>query len=451
MAMLPRISVVTSSFNQGRFLSRTIESVLAQNYSNLEHIVVDGMSTDNSVDVLAKHPHLRVVREPDRGQADAINKGFRLASGDIFCFLNSDDILMPGALHRVAREIDPARNRHIVVGRCIYIDADDRPTGMEHPCSYQGHLRVLQAWRRHTIPQPATFWTANVWRQLGPLDESEHLVLDYDLFCRFSRHYPFHVIDQVLAGYRLHDASKTCTNQTYRVYRECLRISRRYRGSLFAKKQWLLLLDHLRAHCSFRARQLCRLGWRWRREKHNARAALAGLAGAMLAPREAIRLRNSSRAYESWSDPALDPDTLSWRCFDQIHPDGCIGTDTKLTVQLSDGQKWLRLCLSPAFDRQTMFPKIEVRISGEIVAPIVRRLFDQQWLFVPVSHLSPGRLSLDLRAQFFLVPQDYLGNGDLRPLTFRLTFLGDDSPSFDSSAGLPARAIAYSGADHVAA
>src|SRR5437868_15173719 len=112
MATLPRISVVTPSYNQGRFIAQTIDSVLAQGYPNLEHIVVDGMSTDETPAVLARYPHLRVVREPDSGQGEAINKGFRLATGDIFCFLNSDDTFLPGALQRVAKEIDPSRGRH---------------------------------------------------------------------------------------------------------------------------------------------------------------------------------------------------------------------------------------------------------------------------------------------------------------------------------------------------
>src|ERR687884_198256 len=141
MDTLPRISVITSSYNQGAFIERTIASVLAQNYPNLEHIVVDGMSSDETPQVLARYPHLRVIREPDRGQADAINKGFRAATGDILCFLNSDDTLAPGALERVAREIDPARGRHVVVGRCRFIDEHDRWTGREHPSAFAGHRR----------------------------------------------------------------------------------------------------------------------------------------------------------------------------------------------------------------------------------------------------------------------------------------------------------------------
>jgi len=88
---VPRITIVTSSFNQAAFIGRTIDSVIAQNYPNLEHIVVDGMSSDDTPTVLARYPHLTVIREPDRGQADAINKGFGAATGEIFGFLNSDD------------------------------------------------------------------------------------------------------------------------------------------------------------------------------------------------------------------------------------------------------------------------------------------------------------------------------------------------------------------------
>src|SRR5262249_25106976 len=174
----PRISLVTPSFNQGQFIGRTIDSVLAQDYPDLEHIIVDGMSGDETPAVLARYPHLRVIRERDRGQADAVNKGFRAATGDVLGFLNSDDTLAPGALRHVARAIDPARGRHVVMGRCRFIDADDHCTGLEHPCLFTGQRRVLEVWRGHGIPQPAVFWTRGVWQRCGPLEEREHLVLD---------------------------------------------------------------------------------------------------------------------------------------------------------------------------------------------------------------------------------------------------------------------------------
>src|SRR3984893_5953654 len=209
MVTAPRISIVTSSYNQARFIARTIESVLAQDYPNVEHIVVDGMSTDGTADVLARFPHLTVIREPDRGQADAINKGFRAATGQIFGFLNSDDTLEPGALRSVADAIAPVKGGAIVRGRSRFIDEEDRFIGVEHRSAFESHRRVLEIWKGHCLPQPSTFWTREVWDACGPLHVDEPLMLDYDLFCRSSRRYTFHRIDRVLANSRLHTRSKT--------------------------------------------------------------------------------------------------------------------------------------------------------------------------------------------------------------------------------------------------
>jgi len=168
MSAYPRISIVTPSYNQGRFLAETIESVLRQDYPNVEHIVVDGMSTDETPEILKRYPHLRVIREPDQGQADAINKGFRIATGEIYAFLNSDDLLLPGALKRVAAEIRPQEGRHVIMGRCRFIDENSRYIGIEHPSHFESFERVLAIWKGHFIPQPAVFWTAEVWQRCGP-------------------------------------------------------------------------------------------------------------------------------------------------------------------------------------------------------------------------------------------------------------------------------------------
>ena len=99
---------------------------------------------------------------------------------------------------------------------------------------------MLQVWKTHGVPQPATFWTAEVWKRCGPMDETLHLALDYDLFCRFSRHYRFHFVDAVLADYRLHGESKTCSNEQEEVLEQAIAISRRYWGSPLGRKYWLL-------------------------------------------------------------------------------------------------------------------------------------------------------------------------------------------------------------------
>ena len=138
----PRISIITPSFNQGNFITETIESVLAQNYPNLEHIVMDGVSSDNTLEILKRYSHLRVVSEPDNGQSEAINKGFRLATGKIWGFLNSDDTLLPGALSRIAKEIDPKNGKHIVMGRCRFIDGNDFQNGLDAQFQKSHHCHL---------------------------------------------------------------------------------------------------------------------------------------------------------------------------------------------------------------------------------------------------------------------------------------------------------------------
>jgi glycosyltransferase involved in cell wall biosynthesis len=305
MARLPRISVVTPSFNQGRYLEHTVRSVLDQNYPDVEHVVVDNLSTDETPAVLARHPHLRVIREADRGQAEAINKGFRRTTGEILCFLNSDDRLLPGALHRVARALDPRTGPHVVTGRCPYIDENDRPTGVEHPSAVLGHWRVLKSWQGHWLPQPATFWTRAAWDRCGPLDESEHLVMDYDLMCRLSRHYRFAFIDEPLAAYRLHSESKTCTNDADRINAAALRASKRYWGAYLGPRRWFLVASLIRHRLEAalrlrrRAADLVFRAEAARAAGRPVRALLAQSLAAALAPavalRRCVRLRRAHR------------------------------------------------------------------------------------------------------------------------------------------------------------
>ena len=240
----PRISIVTPSFNQARYIVATVESVIAQDYPNLDHIVIDGGSTDGTLDRLARYTHVRLVSEADRGHADALNKGFRLATGEIWGFLNSDDTLLPGALHRVAREVDPGRGRQIVMGRCRFVDAEGRSSGVEHPSRFEGHRRVLEIWKGHTIPQPAVFWTPEVWKACGPLDDQlQSARVDYDLFCRFSRRYRFHFVDQVLAAYRLRPESKTGRWARTDRLEDVIAISRSHWGSPLRPLHWRLALS----------------------------------------------------------------------------------------------------------------------------------------------------------------------------------------------------------------
>jgi glycosyltransferase involved in cell wall biosynthesis len=435
MPTRPRISIVTPSYNQGRFLRRTIESVRSQNYPDVEHIVVDGMSTDDTCRILADYPELRIIREPDHGQAEAINKGMRLATGTIRSFLNSDDTLLPGALHRVAAAIDPARGRHVVMGRCIYIDENDRPVGHEHLSEFQCHRRVLQIWKGHRIPQPAVFWTEEAWRRSGPLDERERLVLDYDLFCRMSARCRFHFINHLLATYRLHSDSKTCTSTWDRVLREGLRISRRYWGppwlpfywGLQASYWWYPRWSHACTTCSkysqdyfLRSRVSHEHGQRWRAR---CQRFLANVLRPGAALRNRLRLPPPVRAYQHLSNPAICAAvTRIWASFSGLHPDAWVGPNLRLRLPSSD-----RSCA--VVIRGTVIFMEPRWPAMELVFSMGERCLHRERVESPGEFTSRFMLGecadteFVVAASHFFVPHDFNGLGDHRPLSWRLVEL----------------------------
>ncbi|MBI1337173.1 MAG: glycosyltransferase [Phycisphaera sp.] len=213
----PRISLVTPSFNQKDFLEETLRSVLDQKYPNLQYGVVDGGSTDGSVEVLERYRDRLdyVVIEKDDGQSQAINKGLARCDGEVVGYLNSDDTLLPGALERVAtvfRE-DPACNW--LIGRCRVIDEHGQRIGAITPTGEFTLAGALVRQSRFEVPQPATFWRRSLHSHLGYLDESLHHCMDFELWCRFlangiEPHFEF----EELATYRMHAHSKSCAEQS---------------------------------------------------------------------------------------------------------------------------------------------------------------------------------------------------------------------------------------------
>src|SRR5688572_6918876 len=251
MDHVPLISIVTPSFNQGHFLGETLQSLVDQQYPRLQVIIQDGGSTDNSVaiatDYVQRYPDIFALHvEKDAGQADALNRGFARATGEILGFLNSDDTLYPGCLQRVAREISPARSRWIVFGRCLFTGADSVYVGAEHPAEYRSHFEFLAIWKRayNTMPQPSVFWHRQVWERCGGFNVAEHHVLDYDLFCRFSQRYDFHRIDELWSTYRMHAVSKSAQRTEAEILDLSIAVSRRYWGGWWSPLRWRCEISH---------------------------------------------------------------------------------------------------------------------------------------------------------------------------------------------------------------
>jgi glycosyltransferase involved in cell wall biosynthesis len=232
-ARLPTLSIITPSFNQACFIQHTIESVLGQNYPGLEYIIIDGGSTDGTLEILKKYQdHVRWTSEKDHGQSEAINKGFQQARGEILAYLNSDDCYEPGALIRVGNFFMDHPQTHWLTGKCRIIDEQGREIRRAITAYKNLWLRL------HTpslllvldyISQPATFWRRDVVERVGLFDVNEHYSMDYDYSLRVLQHYRLWVMDHTLAAFRVHPGSKS--GQIRRHFATDLEVARRYSQS----------------------------------------------------------------------------------------------------------------------------------------------------------------------------------------------------------------------------
>ena len=207
---LPTISVVTASYNQGRFIEATIRSVLEQNYPRLEYLIIDGGSTDESVDMIRRYED-RIdywVSEPDQGQTHAINKGFERSSGEIMCWINSDDMLCPDALFQVARTwIETGFDA--LTGHTQFIQEDGSPEGRRYRAVIPDLNDLLALSGAAIPPQQSTFWTRGLWELCGPLKNEYYYIMDWELWMRFrASGVKWLKIDTDLALFRHHEAQK---------------------------------------------------------------------------------------------------------------------------------------------------------------------------------------------------------------------------------------------------
>lgn len=239
-AELPSITVVTPSFNQDAFLERTIRSVLDQGYPRLEYFVMDGGSTDGSVEIIRRHADRLDywVSQPDGGQTAAINTGWRRASGQILAWLNSDDFYLPGALLTIGRAFVDHPDAAIVYGPMRREDPDGRSLG--NLGSAFNRRRLLYS--HQMIPQPSAFFRRSAVEAAGELDESLHYSMDYDFLLRLTRVGAAVMLPEPLAVATIHAEAKTTRDRALAAV-ETNQVRRRYArgaGWLFVRLQPLL-------------------------------------------------------------------------------------------------------------------------------------------------------------------------------------------------------------------
>jgi len=212
MGDLPRITIITPSYNQGNFIRQTIDSILSQGYPNLEYIVMDGGSTDQTMDIVRSYgDRLTWFSERDRGQSDAINKGLRLATGDVVAFLNSDDVYEPGALRKVGEYFQAHPDAFWLTGKCRVVDQNGREIN-KLITAYKNFWLMWKSYAVLTVldyvSQPATFWRKEVIQKVGYFDESLRYAMDYDYSLRVGKHYRLNFLSEYLASFRIHPSSK---------------------------------------------------------------------------------------------------------------------------------------------------------------------------------------------------------------------------------------------------
>ncbi len=251
-----KISIVTPTYNQGEFIEQTICSVLEQGYPNLEYIIIDGGSTDNTLDVIRKYERYLTywVSEKDRGQTHAINKGLNYCTGEIFNWLNSDDFLEPGSLAEIARLFTDSAT-HLVAGKVRFVGSElDGVVDDNALLTAEG---LMLWWPGVKFIQPGVWMRRKLLEECGGLDEKYHYCFDKDMLLRYLYSYPnVAYSNQVLVNFRFHDASKTVafrqkfsdeTREIIRSVSEDPRLPLLHKGALWRRRQgeWLHFLREL--------------------------------------------------------------------------------------------------------------------------------------------------------------------------------------------------------------
>ena len=228
----PLVTIITPSFNQAPYLEETINSVLGQTYPHIEYIIMDGGSIDGSVEIIKRHQSKLAywISEKDRGQTDAINKGFARAKGEILAWINSDDTLLPNAVEEAVRFLEENPGVGLVYGDTHYIDEHSKVIG-RFPAAQTDLARLRRGYVH--IPQQASFFRKSIWDQVGPLDPEFFFAMDYDLWVRIAGKAELRYLPMLWANFRLHRGAKSIDADD-RCWPEMLKVHYRDGGTWFS-------------------------------------------------------------------------------------------------------------------------------------------------------------------------------------------------------------------------
>ena len=243
----PRISIVTPTYNRAEFLEQALRSVLLQGYPNLQYIVIDGGSTDGSVDIIKKYePWINYwVSEPDRGQSHALNKGLERADGELLAWINSDDFYHPGAFHAIAEAYLSDPSLGLIFGDAHSLDDQGNLMGKPNLPTLLDYPSLLKNWGPTWILQPTSFFSAKAWQECGPIDENLHYAMDMDLILKIAKAgFPFKRIDDMISYVISHPDAKTTAMREYLAVENAFILLSRHgelaeTSAMFYLKEWL--------------------------------------------------------------------------------------------------------------------------------------------------------------------------------------------------------------------
>jgi glycosyltransferase involved in cell wall biosynthesis len=430
MTELPRITIVVPSFNQGRFIRETLQSLVDQQYPNLEVIIQDAGSTDGAAEIAREFADrspdvFRLYIERDRGHANAVNMAFKKSTGEILGYLNTDDTLYPGCLDRVAREIDPARGRCIVFGRCLFTGEGSPYVGQEHPAEFHGHFDMLAVWRRgySIIPQPATFWHRTVHDACGEFDERHNHGLDYLQWCRFSKRFTFHKVDELWSTYRMHPASVS-SNKTEAEWLDIMiRYSRMHWGPWWQPLRWRCTLSYWwhDRQLHERARHHARRAERARAERRYGAMLVESVKAMALSPRMAwhrfvvpVARLGRGKALDRPMSPGRNGSEPVGR-----YSDGWIGPVYRVDLPVPDAARRLVIVLEHAPPPEGAHRRVSPRLYVDGVLAD-RRVVREACQFSLVGDLTAARgrpCRVEVLTPEYFVPRFLYGTADDRKLS----------------------------------